>query len=354
MKNIKKLFLVSIFFLFFYSNAQLKETFEKASISTSNNEKIDGYIKTNDLPKLSTEICFKPLISDKECTAYNPSQIKSFQVENGKKFKSFTVKMNTNKTEITVFANLILEGKTSIYKSVYDSDIFYILRKNEINYVLQDDIFSSGDTQITRNYFRGTLNLVTESLVSETNPKIKFNEDDFIELITKYNTNKGSASKDLRQKEKSIKQLIISAGTGLDKNDSEYFLQANYRIYFPELSRSTSLNIGVNYYNYQIKGSNSTSKVSLISSPIQFQQNILNKRFRPYIFTGFNLSYLKVTDEENNSLLTEGFQRNYGISFLFGAGIEFDIYKGLMLKSEFRHETFKHLILVGIGYNFSK
>jgi opacity protein-like surface antigen len=68
-----------------------------------------------------------------------------------------------------------------------------------------------------------------------------------------------------------------------------------------------------------------------------------------------NFSYYSKKDKNGKSLLEDsGLQSEFGLSFLFGAGIEIDLYKGLMLKSEYRHETFTQLILIGIGYNFSK
>lgn len=105
--------------------AQLKTTFEKGSIIQNDNKKTDGFIKTDDLSALSSKICFKLLETDEQCTEYNTNQVKSLNTQNGKFFDKLTIKMNKNKDGITVFANLILKGNISLYKSVYNEKNFF-------------------------------------------------------------------------------------------------------------------------------------------------------------------------------------------------------------------------------------
>ena len=69
---------------------------------------------------------------------------------------------------------------------------------------------------------------------------------------------------------------------------------------------------------------------------------------------GLNFSYLKVVDDMSHPLFDDGLHPNFRTGIVYGAGIEIDLYKGIMLKSEYRKEVFTHLILFGIGYNFSK
>lgn len=357
MKKIKVLFYIAICFSINLSFSQLKDTFEKGSILLNNDTKIDGYIKIDELSKLSSEICFKLLKTDEKCENYNSSEIKSFNTENGKYFDVLTLKINNNKKEITVFANLILKGTTSLYKSVFDEKDFYIITRNNINYVLQNDELVSGETEIRQYKYRGILNIATEGQTS-TMGSFEFNENNFIKIVSEYNSSKGYESKIVTYNEKKINYIIVNIGGGLKKNETEFFLQAMYRIYYPKISRSTSLNIGLNYLNYQYSElyNNKSYKITqtLTTIPIQIQQNFLNKNFRPYLFAGFDLNHLKIVDYNNNSILKNGLQNNFGIGLLYGAGLELDIYKGLMVKCEYRNEIFTHLFLIGIGYNFSK
>jgi len=348
-----------ICFSFIYAKAQLADTFEKGTITTNENVKIDGYIKADDLSNLTSKICFKLAETDVKYINYDTTQIKSFQTETGKTFDLLSFKINNNSAAIKIFANLILKGEISLYKTIYKSTTYYIIVAKDENYVLQNDELISGETEIRKYNYQGVINLATEGFSSKNNQEIPFKEIDFIKIISEYNASKEYESKEVTYDEKNIHYFILNIGGGLNKDESELFFQAMYRLYYPKISRSTSLNLGLNYFNYQfseLSNSNTTSdfKESLISIPFQIQQNILNKNIRPYIFMGLNFSYLKIVDDKNNSLIEGGFQRNFGIGTLYGAGIEIDLYKGIMLKSEIRQDLFTHLILFGIGYNFSK
>jgi hypothetical protein len=337
------------------SNAQVKEIFEKGFIIKNDNSKIEGYIRNDDFLHKISEICFKTSLTEKKCTIYDTSQIKTFQTEKGEIFDLFKIKLDNNASDVTLFAEKILEGETSLYKGVYKSAIFYIIAKNNNNYILQEDMFFSGQTEIKRYNYLGILNLATDNLPIKTHTEVKFSENAFIDIISKYNTSIGSENKEIRLKEKANKFIIVNVGRGFESEETEYFFQLINRIYYPRFSKNTSLNIGINYYNYKYTESNIKNTKSLISLPFQLQHNLFNKNIRPFVFTGMNINYLRVVNENGNSLIEKsGLQSDFGLSFLLGTGIEIDIYKGLMLKGEYRHETFTHQILFGIGYNFSK
>lgn len=342
-----------IFLSALISNAQLKEKFEKGWIITNNNVKAEGYIKVDDLSKLSSSICFKKKIEEKQCQTYKATQLKSFQTSIENTFDLLKLKINNNQNEINILANLILKGeKLSLYKSIYNSEMFYIISQNDKNYVLQKDKLISGETEIRKYNYTGILNAITEGIAFKEKLKISFNEDNFVHIISEYNKSKGSQSKDLRVKEKSTNYVIANLGFGFNNNGSQYYGQVTHRKYLPKISRSTSLNIGISYFNYQSKGLNNDFTQSLFSIPLQIQQNLFNKNIRPYLFAGLSLNYLQIKDENNNLLLSEGFQKTYGINLLFGAGIEIDISKGIYLKSEYRREAYSHPIVFGIGYIF--
>ncbi|PQJ78288.1 hypothetical protein [Polaribacter porphyrae] len=346
----KKMFLL-ILFSASITNAQLKEKYEKGWVITNDNTKIDGYIKTDDLSNLSSKICFKRNLEEKKCQVYDTTKISSFQKTNGSIFNLLKLKINNKQNKITVFANLIFKGeKVSLYKSTYESEVFYILYKDNKKYVLQNDKLISDERRIRKYNFIGTLNFVTEGLALLEKPAIKFNEDDFIKIVAKYNSSKKAKSEDLRIKEKTVNFFIISGGLGFEKNGTEYYGQIIYRKYYPEISRSTSLNFGISYFNYQFKELNNNFTQSLISIPLQIQQNILNKKIRPYFFVGFSINYLQLKDKNANSLLEQGFQKTYGFNLLYGAGIEIDIFNNIYLKSEYRNEAYSHPISIGIGY----
>lgn len=353
MKKCKVLLYITICLSINFSFSQLKENYEKGSIIKNNDEKIDGYIRIDDLSKLSTEICFKLTETDKNCTIYNTSQIKSISTENGRYFDLLTIKMDQTKEEIRVFADLILKGVASLYKSAYQGSTFFIIINQNKSYVLQNDVLFLGATEMKTYHYKGILKLATKGLLYSEND-IKFDQKDFIKIVTKYNSLKGFDSKIVETKEKRVSFVIVNVGGGIKKDENEFFVQGIYRIYYPNISRSSSLNIGLNYFIYHYPALyNKNTTQTLTSIPLSFQQNLLNKNFRPYLFGGFNLGFQKVV-ESGVSILPNGFQKNFGIGLLYGAGVEVDVYKGFMMKCEYRNEIYPHLILFGIGYNFSK
>jgi hypothetical protein len=358
MKTLKKLHYLIVCLSINISFAQLKDTFEKGSITKINNEKVDGFIKTEDLSKLASDVCFKLLERDKECVNYDTSQLKSFNTENGKYFDLMTIKINNGNKEITIFANLILKGTVSLYKVLYDYEEFFVISKNNVNYVLQDDKLVSGETEIRKYNYIGTLNTATDGFLMINYKNFEFNENNLTKIVSDYSASKGYEIKQLNYFEKNTHFIIASVGYGFKQDATEYFFQGIYRVYFPKISRSTSFNVGLNYFKYQniepFYGNTYKYTRTLTSVPIQFQQNLLSKNIRPYLFVGFDLNYLKIVDDSNNSLLVDGLQNNFGVGILYGAGIEIDVYKGIMLKSEYRKGVFSHLIQFGIGYNFSK
>lgn len=173
-----------ICFSFHFANSQLKDTYEKGTIITNEDVKIDGYIKTNDLSHLSSEIWFKLTEEDEKYIVYNTSQIKSFQTVSGKFFDLFSIMINNNSTEITVFANLILKGETSLYKTTYKSKNFYIVATKNKNYVLQNDEIIPGETKLKKYFYQGVLDVATEGLLMKKYSKVAFNESEFVKIIS--------------------------------------------------------------------------------------------------------------------------------------------------------------------------
>ena len=358
MKNFKIIFLIQFFLIFNLSSAQLKEIFEKGTITRKGGTKVNGFIRNDDLKYKLYKTCFKQSLSDDNCVVYDTNQLKSFKTEKGEVFDLMTLSINNKTIEVTLFAKKIVEGEVALYKAIYNSNVFYIISKNETKYILQKDLFISGQTEVKRYNYLGILNIATDNFPIKTNNTlIEYSENNFKEIINQYNKSLGFESKTIKLKEKATNFLILTAGTGFtEDNGSEYFFQLTNRIYYPNFSKNTSLNIGLNYYNLSFNDRlEGDVNQSLISLPFQIQYNFINKNIRPFVFSGINISYNKRVDNDGNSLLDDkGFQKDFGFSFLFGGGIEIDLYKGLMIKSEYRYETFNHGILFGLAYNFSK
>lgn len=357
MKLFKKLYLLLIFLSIQLANSQLKESFEKGFIITKTGEKISGYIRKDDFKNKVNKICFKKILENKKCKLYDTIQITSFKSGDDELYDLFEVEINNKSKKITLFAKKLLGGEISLYKGFYNGDTFYIVSKREENYILQKDKLVSGETKVTRYNYLGILNSATENFPIRTGATVEFNQRSFIDIIGNYNKSKGANYEVIKTNDERQNFWIITGGLGFGNEESEFFFQFNNRLFFPKFSRNTSFSTGLNYYNYQYTDTQLDTEVtqSLISIPFQIQHNFLNKNIRPYIVTGASLSFLSRNDEDGNSIIEEtGFQSDFGLGFILGAGIELDLYKGLILKSEYRHETFTHLLLFGIGYHFMK
>ena len=351
---LKQTLIIFTFLTVLFSNAQLKEKFDKGFIINKSKDTIEGYIKAADLSNFSSGICFKKNLEEKECKTYGNNQILSFKTYTNDSFDLLDLKMDNRQNAVKIFAKLIFkEGGVSLYKSVHKSEIFYVILNNNEKYILQNDKLFTGENKLRTYNYKGILNFATEGFVNNNNLKAKFDEDTFIDILVDYNLSKGKESNYVKVKEKSTNFLIATAGLGFEKNSSEYYGQLMYRKYLPKISRSTSFNIGINYFNNQYTSRNKDYTLSLFSVPIQIQQNFLNKNIRPYIFAGISLDYVQIKDDANVSVLTKGFQKNYGLNMLYGAGIEMDVFdEGIYIKIEYRKQGYTHPILFGIGYVF--
>lgn len=366
MKNNVHFLFLMVFIISGSAHAQLKDSYIKGRIELKNGQFINGYIKDNEMAQVNFEIYFKDNPEDKKEEMYDTSRIKSYSLEDGEIYDLVFFRGEYMTHEISVLGKLIVRGKASLYKIHYNSDIIYIVTNGNNSYVLQKDKMdkSQMSTELTYYYFKARLlQAVSGSTISkEKIENISFNEKEFIGVIKEYNSFSRSENQIISVKKNPVHFIIASVG-GMYKNRdrNEFYFQGIFRTYFPKISRSTSLNTGISYFNYKNlikRGQWPWNEViektySLITVPFQLQQNILNKRITPYVFVGANISYLKVTDQSGTSQIDKGLQNNFGVALLYGAGIEADIYKGIMLKTEYRDENFAHLVLVGVGYNFS-
>jgi len=364
-KYLSFLFLV----LILYKNslhAQLRDSYIQGSVELQTGQALNGYIKDDELAKMNYKISYKENEADKSFTIYDTSQIKSFRLDDGEIYELLRFRGQYMTDDIAVLGKLIIRGKASLYKIIYNSDILYLVKNEEKVYVLQNDKMdkSQMSTELTKYYFKSRLKeAVSHPAISlDKVEKISFNEKKFVEVIKEYNGLSGSENQVTTVKKKPVHFIIASmGGMYMNSNRKEIYFQGIFRTYFPKISRGLSLNTGFNYFNYKNlikRGRWPFNEVidktySLATIPFQLQQNFLNKKIRPYAFVGANISYLKITDQSDISQIDKGLQNSFGVALLFGGGIEADIYKGIMLKTEYRDENFAHLVLVGIGYNFS-
>ena len=363
-----KLLAITIFFLVVTSaNSQLKESFDKGTIVLKNGQQLTGFIKDEEAPKLMFSVHFKSLSSDKRFTLYDTGQISTFTLGNGEIFELKHIYINNNEDTITCFAKLLLRGKASLYKFYNKSEEMFVVDTRNKLFVLQDDKLDNTtmEAELKHYFYVNNLTAAIQNFFSATSnlEKISYHEKDFINIIAEYNTTEGSKNEYFNFKSKPRNFIIASIGYNYANSlNNEIGIQVMHRTYFPKLSRSTSLNIGLNYFkqNYSMtyKDIYTTLVVPytyhLFSIPVQLQENLLSGGIRPYIFLGANFSFVKRLNENGQEDLPQGLNNNWGFAFLYGGGVEANLYKGLMFKLEFRFENYDHMALLGLAYNFSK
>lgn len=362
MKSTKNLFFLLLLCTVTVSFGQLRETLFKGTLVLTNGQIKEGFIKNQSIGEFAKEVKFKTAETDKNFESFTPQNLKSFTTQNGHSYEKLIIKINNNTDEIAVIAQKILKGKASLYLTYYDATTIYVVEKNGVFYVLQNDVLGTSDMQITKYNFRGLLNIATEGFAGRQG-ELSFDDKTFINIITAYNKTIDSESTILVSKEKTAKFFTVYGGiaNGTFEADRNLFFQSNFRVYFPSISRTTSINLGINYisgqFNNTIVYTNSTVidtySRQLISLPFTIQQNFATKSWRPYVFGGFGIVNIKITDGKNDSIIDKGFQKDSGISMVYGAGMELDIYKGITTKVEYRYEL-NSFYLIGIGYNFMK
>ena len=353
-------------------NAQITDDFIKGSIVLKNNETRNGFIRNDDFRRMNYKIKFKPTQESNRVFVFDTASIKSIVMEDGEIYDLLRYMPKSAKDSISVLARLMIKGKASLYKVYYRGAVVFIISNNQKTYPVQDDEIPMNSTVVTQNYYIQYLKSAFEDyddLMAEID-KMEFTESGIVQLVKKYNLHNQSENKIIKMVEKSKGFIVLNADGGITNQDNNLLsFEGTYRVYFPKISKSTSFNWGLKHstkrYSDQEQfggisngipdpGYLDTSvhyKQSYWAIPFSVHENILNKRFRPYLFVGFTFfDFYK----EVNTLYQEdngaGFGNNYGVFFSWGGGIEADIYKGLLLRSEYRSENKR--FTVGIGYHF--
>jgi hypothetical protein len=354
---------IAIIIVFFFNcitaNAQLQDEYVKGKITLQNNQQKEGYIKRESLEKMNCFIYFKETENQKDPVKYDTLLLTGFTMQTGEVFERIKLEITPNADSIYFFGSLLLKGKASVYEIMYKEAQFYIVSNGGTNYPLQEDVLEINATAMTPHYFR---NYLTKAIGDSFNARISrmdFNEKSILSIVSEYNKSQSSNNKLIEIKKSNVSFLILNVGIGKGAdNKSETYAQGIFRFYAPRYSKSTSLNTGISYYEYNYTENFNLGFYSylisyhrrLVSVPLQVQQNLLNKNIRPYLIAGLSLFYM----DKTYNFFSDGLQKNYGIGLIYGVGVEANIYKGLMAKIEARYELYRHPLSIAIGYNFSK
>ncbi|WP_304065655.1 outer membrane beta-barrel protein [Pedobacter glucosidilyticus] len=355
MKIITVLFCWFSLFITSSLKAQVKESTLRGSLFLKEGEILKGTFKDEEFSKMSISVKFKA-DEDKEFRSYTPKDLKKIELENGEIYEVFESKPPRDSLLKPILAYLILKGGVSVYEAYSDDVNIYLISKDGKNYWLQEDQVASYSTALVKFFYKNILySIVNDSPITmEDVNRVSFN-DDILKLITRYNTYKGNSSKIIKPKGQNYKFLIFNVA-GIYKPDNfEYTLSGAYRFINPRISRSASLNVGFRYTYYrrtedQLSSSISQDNYNIFSLPVTLQQNILNKGVRPLVFCGLDFTYFTLKDYNKRDITRRGIQENVGLGIHYGAGIEIDLLKRFMIRSEYRRDVISHFITAGLSY----
>lgn len=358
------LLLFALFHL--HSFGQTKVLYEEGIVQLNNGQTVVGYIKKGELSDMVSSINFKQAKTDENHTNYDTAQIKRFWIGTKDVFELLHFSVNNPAEPVNAFAKVLVKGDATLYKTVYKGEVLYMVKRDNTLYVLQNDKAASRKGNIPvagYKYKERLMQAVGKSVASNISAdKLTYSEKNFIDLVSAYNNSVASPNDILLPKEKPVSFLLATVGGGFQQNDgNEIFLHTAYRTYFPDLSRNTSLNVGFNFYaskfseietiNFFDYKFNYTSL--LFTLPVEVQHNLLNKAIRPFVSAGFTFAFNSVRDQFGNSE-NRILKNQVGVRPVYSGGVEADLAKKFMIKAAYRKEVFSHLVLVGIGYNFSK
>ncbi|MBP6686761.1 MAG: porin family protein [Lacibacter sp.] len=345
----------------FFLSAQLHDQYLRGSIQFADGRKEPVLILNEETEKLNYSVSIKDSSHKKSKKTYSAYEILAVEFENGKKFTQITFAPHGSKDSITVLGRVIVTGRINLYQVHQNNAELLVAVKNEEIFPIQKDEFTSLDTEIKKHHYNSYLLSALRDApeaMREKAMKIAFSEKDISLLILDYNKLYDNPAEIIKTKTENRNFWIAGASF---KKTKEYpygiFGFINYRLYITDFSRSTSFNIGLHYYNYQFKSAYSpisivTGTRSIASLPVFVQQNLLNKRVRPYVFAGVNISYMNTKADKPGYEDVKGFQRSYGFNLLGGGGMEINILPNLMLKADYRYENVAHGLMGGVAVIF--
>lgn len=345
--------------------AQIIDEFIKGYYVDLNGNTKNGWIRNGAVRDINNGIIYKETPNDKEIII-KASEISNFRFENGERYTRFYYKNFEDDKMNYILAHNIVTAKLSMYEFYEKSEQMFFLKKDSITYILRNDDLEGTITR--RSNYRQLISVMTDDCINKKFEieALYFSLKEIEKIIRDYNICIGATIETEKEaKQKTVNHLIVGVSGMPGKKQNEIIGYVLYRKYFPKISKGASMNFSLNYFygnSFFLESvprlATYSSRIinynySLSSLSVYGQENFMNNNFRPYAIIGFMAYNLDEKYSPDTQYYPKGFQLDYGFSYVVGFGIEYNFYRGLMLKSEYRIDLFSHLVNVGIAYNFS-
>ncbi len=217
--------LLIILVLCFTSSSIAQTKFEKGFYLDNNGQKTEGLIKNEDWLKDPKQLVFKPEESQKEIVL-KINEVSYFEV-GVYKFKRFVVPYDLNYNEKsaptynnepdyekrTVFLQLLVKGKASLYKLGSDYRFYYTIHDDSIRHLLYFTYSKVGVIRTNESYKTQLFNnLKCESITVNDMDKIVFKTKSLKNFFVKYNNCSGEKPYVYENKKKNIFHLTPLIG----------------------------------------------------------------------------------------------------------------------------------------------
>ena len=221
----KELLLLLSIALFFISTLTAQTKFEKGFYLNNNGERVDGLIKNEDWLNDPKKITFKSDENQEDVTL-EMNKVSYFEV-GLYKYKRFEVPYDLNYNENsapsydkepdyverTVFLQLLVEGKASLYKLGDEKRFYYTIHDDSIRHLLYFTYSKLGVIRTNESYKTQLFNnLKCESINVNDMDKIAFKTKSLINFFIKYNECSGEKSYVYEKKKKNIFHLTPFIG----------------------------------------------------------------------------------------------------------------------------------------------
>ncbi len=343
-----------------------QEVFMEGYVVRSKGDTLHGFIQEDVQKDLLHTIKFK---SDNKVRGFNLldcSKVQSFGYTDGTLYRAvdFINAAGDSAIDERCFAKLLVKGFYDLYSFIEDERTYFVITIDSSSYFIFNSVFTSnGELRKEGNYISRLDQFAAECDRNDLNAeRISYSEKDIAGFVTGLDTclAPGIIPVNYYHKPRTKIEIMIFAGSLPLGQQSQFTGEAFLRLTYPQLSRKSSINIGIHYSNtlsvtHDLNLYNFVEKIStrniVFSIPATLQYNFTTGIIQSYIYAGFSGAILNQTTNQVN-ITPSGFQRKFGIAFIAGLGIEGRLIKRLYIRADWRYELILQFPSIGLAYKF--
>ena len=301
-------------------------------------------------------------------TEYAPSDIASFGYDDGFLYRtiSFINKSGPGPVAETLFGQVLVAGKYSLYSVDEDGNVYYVVKKDTATWFLYNDKLNVSGTEIIRGNYLNQLTFFSAGCDGLNPGKVRYSEEDLTAFMLQVNQ---CQAPDIVSSSHFVKShpevaYFFYAGGLPGGTDWQATLDFSVRMINPRFDRKASLNIGLRYsatgnmnrphgsilsiFSTLTNGemTNVPASHRVLSIPVSLQYNFLSGKIQPAVYLGFSAAYLSETPP------SIGNEQTFSVAIVAGVCIEAYITSRFFAKADWRCELLVQNPSIGVGFKF--